>query len=104
MGRKAELVKRRRRLDPKAAVDENARVAGEGRGIAGDRHNQRQSGCGKRARLLERARARWIDKRRVESSELVGSQRTAEKIARLGGELAQARRRRGRARERRDGG
>ena len=31
---KGVLVKRRHRLDPKAAVDENSRVAGEGRRIA----------------------------------------------------------------------
>jgi len=34
MGGKAELVKRGHGLDAKAAVDENARVAGEGRRIA----------------------------------------------------------------------
>ncbi len=95
MGGKAELVKRRHRLDPKAALDENARVAGEGRRIAGDGDDERQSAGGERARLLERARARRIEQRGVERGELVGSQRTAEKVARLGGELAQARRRRG---------
>jgi len=88
MGGKAELVKRRHRLDPKAAVDENARVAGEGRRVAGDRRDERQRRGGERARLLERPGARRIDKRRVERSEIAGSQRTAEKIARLGGEPA----------------
>ena len=34
MGRKAKLVKRSEGLNLKAAVDENARVAGEGRRIA----------------------------------------------------------------------
>ena len=34
MGGKAELVKRRHELDLKAAVDENARVTGEGRRVA----------------------------------------------------------------------
>ena len=34
MGGKAELVKRRHGLDLKAAVDENARVTGEGRRVA----------------------------------------------------------------------
>jgi hypothetical protein len=34
MGRKAKLVKRSHRLNLKAAIDENARVAGEGRRVA----------------------------------------------------------------------
>ena len=45
-------------------------------------------GGGERARLLERAGARRIDERRVEGGEFVGSQRTAEEIARLRDELA----------------
>src|ERR1700721_2192467 len=83
MGRKAKLVKRDHRLNLKAAIDKNARVAGEGRRIAGDGDDERQYGGGERARLFNRARARRIDERRIECSELVGSQRTAEEIARL---------------------
>src|SRR5208282_3486297 len=75
---KAELVKRRHGLDAKSAVDEDARVAREGRGVARDGRDQRQGGGGERARLLERARARRIDERRVEGGEFVGSQRAAE--------------------------
>ena len=69
---KAELVKRRHGLDPIAAVDQNACVAREGRRVAGDRRDERQSGGGERARLLERARARRINERRVEGGEFVG--------------------------------
>ena len=43
MSRKAKLVKRGHRLKLKAAVDENARVAGEGRRIARDGDNERHS-------------------------------------------------------------
>ena len=66
MGGKAELVKRGDGLDLKAAVDEDAGVAGEGRRVARDGDDERQSGGGERARLFERAGARRIDERRVE--------------------------------------
>ena len=102
MGGKAKLVKRGDELDLKAAVDEDARIAGEGRRIARDGDDERQGGSGERARLFERAGARRIDERGVEGGEFVGSQGTAEKVARLGFELAQARRRRRRAGERGD--
>src|SRR5580658_1570089 len=85
---KAELVKRRHGLDQKAALDENARVAGECRRVARDGCDERQRGGGELARLLERARARRIDERGVECGELVGSERAAEEIAGLGDELA----------------
>ena len=84
MGGKAELVKQRHQLDLKAPLDENARVAVEARRIARDRHDERQSGSGDRARLIERARARRVDQNRVELIEFVGSQRTAQEVARLG--------------------
>ena len=91
-GQKPELVKRRHRLDPKAAVDENA-PRRRGRVTAFqeiDTTSGRVDAASARA-CLQHARARRIDERRVERSELMGSQRTAEKIARLCGELAQAR-------------
>ena len=104
MGGKAELVKRGHGLDLKTAVDENTRVAGEGRRIARDRDDERQSRGGERARLLERAGARRVDERRVEGREFFGAQWTAEKVARLGFQLAQARRRRGATGDRGDRG
>src|SRR5580658_4234398 len=51
---KAELVKRRHGLDAKAALDENARVAGECRRVARDGRDERQRGGGEFARLPER--------------------------------------------------
>ena len=55
-------------------------------------------------RLLERAGARRIDERGVEGGEFVGSQRTAEEVARLGSDIVQAWRCRGGASQRSDGG
>ncbi len=94
MGRKAKLVKRGHGLNLTAAVDENARVPGEGFRIARDGHDEGQSGGGERARLFDRAGAWRIDERGVERSQFLRLQWTTKEIARLGLKLAQARRRR----------
>ena len=60
MGGMPELVDRRYRLQPIAAIDEHARVAREGRRIAGDADQYRRLGGGKCFRLLRGTGARWM--------------------------------------------
>ena len=73
MRRKAELVKRRDGLEAKPAVDQEARVAGEGRRVAGDRDDERQRARGEFARLRLRPGARRIEQDAVEGGELRGA-------------------------------
>ena len=93
MGGKAELVKRRNLIDAEAALDEDARVAGERRRVAGDGDDERQGARGDLMRLRLRARARRIDEGAVERRQLFGSQRAPEEIARFRDEPVQALRR-----------
>ena len=88
MRRRAELVKRRDRLDAEPAVDEDPRVAREGRRIAGDGDDEPQRARREFARLRLRARARGIEQDPVEGRELVGAQRPLKEIARRGDERA----------------
>ena len=78
---KAELVKRRDRPDFVAAADENARVAGEAVGVAGNRDDQRRPGGGERARLRLGPGARRVEQHGVEARQLRPGQRPAEEVA-----------------------
>ena len=72
MGRKTELVNRRDRLDAEASVDEDARVAGECRRVAGDGDDERQAAGGEFARLGLGAGARRVEQGAVERRQLSG--------------------------------
>ena len=69
MGGMAELVDRRDRVEPIAAVDQDAGVAREGRRIARHRDDDGNGALGKLARLRLGALARRIEHHRVEALE-----------------------------------
>lgn len=66
MGRVAELVDRHHGLDPITAIDEQPRVAREGRDVAGNCDDDRHLACGKLERLRLRALTRRIEHHGVE--------------------------------------
>ena len=102
MGRMAELVDRRDRGEPIAAVDQHARVARKRRRIARHRDHERHGAVGELARLRLRALTRRIEHHGVEALELLRDQRPAEQVARCGLDRLQALRRAGRLLERGD--
>jgi len=87
-----ELVHRRDALEAVAAGDEDAGVAHEGAGIAGDADDDRDLCCGELLCLCLRPGARGIDHERVEAIELRCKERAPEEVARLRRDAAQARR------------
>ena len=84
MGRKAELVKRRDLAERVAALDENARIAREALGVAGDRDDDGNAARRERPRLRLGAGARRIEHDGVEAVEFLRRQRPVEEIAPLG--------------------
>ena len=78
-----ELVHRHDPLQHVAAVDEDARVAGEAGGIAGDRRDARHLRGGKRLRLRLCAGARRIEDDPVEAVELGRGEREGKEVAPL---------------------
>ncbi len=85
---KAELVKRRDGLQAKAALDEQTRVAREGRRVARDGDDERQGARGEFARLRLRPGARRIEQGAVERGQLFGHEWSAEQVPRLDDDLA----------------
>ena len=84
-GRKAELVKRRDRPDLVAAVDEDARVAREAFGVAGDRRRRAADLLAASARACASAPARGGSNSTASKRvELGAGERPAEEVARLG--------------------
>src|SRR5262245_61416606 len=83
MRRITELIDRRDAREPVAAIDQNARVARKGRGIAGYGDHERYARRGERARLRLGTLARWVEYDGVEAFELACHQRAAEEVARL---------------------
>src|ERR1051326_7766819 len=82
--RVAELVDRGDLIEPVAALDENARVAREGRGVARHRDDERHLRTGEPLRLRERALARRIEHDGVERLEFRLPQMPAKKIVARG--------------------
>ena len=83
MRRVAELIDRRDRREPVAAVDQKAHVARERRRIARHRDDDRHAARGELARLRLRALARRIEHDGVEVVELRRTKRILEQIAPL---------------------
>ena len=81
MRREQELVDRRDAGDAVAAIDQDAEIAGERAGIAGDGHEHRHVRLGKRRGLRRGAGARRIEHHRVVGFELLHAERRAEQVA-----------------------
>ena len=90
MGRKLELVNGGDDLEAKPALDQDSRVASEGRDVAGDGDGKRQAARRNFARLRFRPGARRVEQHAVETRELARGKRPAEEIARLGRDRPQA--------------
>src|SRR5579871_2367912 len=88
----AELIDWDDALDPIAAIDQDPRIADEGRNIAGDRNHDGSLACGKLKRLRLRALSRRIEHDYVELAQLLRHKGPAEQIARLGLDRFQSRR------------
>src|SRR5262245_29898294 len=84
MRRVTKLIDRGYALEAITAVDENARVAREGRCIAGDGDHVRQLACSELLGLRLRALPRRVEDHDIESAQFLWHQRTTEQIARLG--------------------
>src|SRR5512132_141044 len=81
--RKQELIHRYHLHETVAAVDENAGVSREGRGIAGDGDHRRHGGCRKLARLPLGTLPRRIEYHRIEPFEFGLPQRATKHVAQL---------------------
>src|SRR4029077_16834030 len=78
-----ELIDRRDRGQPIAATEKFARVAGERRGIAWYRDDERDGAGGEFARLRQGTLARRIEDNGVEVRKLCNHERAPEQIARF---------------------
>ena len=83
MRRVSKLVDGRDALDFVAALDQDARIAGKGRDIAGHRDHERHFARRKPFGLSLRALPRRIEYHRVEIPQFFRHQRTAKQVARL---------------------
>ena len=83
MRRIKELIDRRHARETITAVDEDAGVAREGRGIAGDRDHRGHGRCRQLARLRLGALPRRIEHHGVEPFELGRHQRAARQVTQL---------------------
>ena len=84
MRRVAELIDRGHGFQPIAAVDQDPRVTGKGRRIAGDRNHHADLARRELQALRLRALARWIEHDRLVVAQLLSAQRTPEQVARFG--------------------
>lgn len=91
----AELVHRHHVLDLVTTIDQEPRIAGEGRGVAGHGDHHRHLARGELQGLRLRALTRGIEHHGVEVAQLLRHQRAAEQVARLAPDRLQAGRARG---------
>src|SRR5581483_3181006 len=83
MRRVAELVDGRYGLEPVATIDQQAGVASEGGGVAGDSDDNRNLACSEFLGLRLRALARRVEHHAIELAQLLRQQGAAEQVARL---------------------
>jgi len=82
MRRVAELVDRRDAVAAIAAIDQESRVAGEGRGIAGHRDDDGHCACRELLGLRQRALPRRIEHDGIMVAQFLRDEWPAEKVAR----------------------